>query len=697
MRAEGLLRLMVDKKKAKTSHPSTPGEELALLLLRLGGSLCSATDFDAALAEVLDAAILISSMDSGGIYLRDTTTGTLDLACQTGLGARFVEQISHVPSDSNHAKIVGDGQTRYWTSLSEDQPLRHETAFRQEGLTAVASVPILFRECVVGTINVSSRSATEIPIEARKSLEHLASQVGGMVGRLRMEEALFQSEELYRTTIDSMHDAIHVVDTDLRVVLYNGIFREKTLKLAGERYPTGKLLTEILPFMPDTVKGEYEQVIATGEELVTEERVTVNSDWLTIKVIKIPIRDSSGRVVRVLTIVRDITERRRLEAELRQATKMESVGRLAGGVAHDFNNLLTAITAHARFAARALPQDSAAAKDLEQVLKAASRAEALTKQLLAFSRRQVLEPRNIALNDHLLEISTLLRRMIPANVEIHTVMGDELWTVKADPDQIGQVLLNLAVNACDAMPRGGELRLETSNVVLDEEFTGKNPGSTTGEFVRLAVTDNGTGIDDEVAKHLFEPFFTTKEQGKGTGLGLATVYGTVKQHHGYIAVESELGRGTCFAIYLPRILGEPERGLTRVPRKPRGSGGETILVVEDEPQVRRAMVRILKRMDYEIIQAVNGNDALRVAAEHQGPIDLVLTDIVMPNMGGADLVAELSQHRPEIAVLFVSGYPRGSLTEDGELDANAAFLRKPFEPDTLANMVRDLLDSRQGD
>ncbi len=666
------------------------------MLLGLDESLCSSSDFDAALSEVLKTAIIISGMDSGGVYLRNAETGDLDLACHEGVSEEFVEKVARIGADDEHARVIGSGNVRYWTASAMSSSPNPQSEFSEEGLSAAASVPIRFREEVVGAISVCSHTVSEIPRDARRALEHLASQVGGMIGRLRMEEALSKSEELLRTTIDSIHDAVHVVDRDLRVVLYNGAFQSWCKQLKNVEDPTGWRILELFDFLPESVETEYEQVFITGEEFITEEMYVVANQARTAKALKIPVKEPSGAVERVVTIVRDITDRRRLEAELRQATKMESVGRLAGGVAHDFNNLLTAITAHARFALRSLPEDSTAHHDLDQVLKAAARAEALTKQLLAFSRRQVLEPRNIALNDHLLEVSTLLRRLIPENVEVHATTGEDLWTVKADPDQIGQVLINLAVNACDAMPRGGELRLETSNVVLDESFTSKNPGSKTGEYVRLSVSDTGTGMDEEVQKHLFEPFFTTKEQGKGTGLGLATAYGTVKQHHGYIAVESEVSKGTTFSIYLPRSHGRAERGLTRLPRKPRDSVGETILVVEDEPQVRRAMVRILKRLGYAILQAANGDDALRVAENEQGTIDLVLTDIVMPTMGGTDLVAKLSKLRPEIAVLFVSVYPRGSLTEDGELDADAEFLRKPFEPDALANKVRDILDSHRG-
>jgi CheY-like chemotaxis protein len=372
---------------------------------------------------------------------------------------------------------------------------------------------------------------------------------------------------------------------------------------------------------------------------------------------------------------------------------MESVARLAGGIAHDFNNLMTAISAHAGFALRTIAPDSTAADDLEQVIEATKRAATLTRQLLAFSRRQVLEPRSVQLADLLPETARLVRRAIPESIELVTDPDPGLWNIKIDPTQIEQVLLILAVNASDAMPRGGSLVIEAVNTIVDEKFVAEHPGSTAGELVCLSVTDTGVGMNEEVMAHLFEPFFTTKEQGKGSGLGLATVYGTVKQHHGYITVESAPGKGSTFRIYLPRTLEpvEPNRVAAAIDALPRGT--ETILVVEDEPAVRRALVRILRRLGYTILQAANGEQARGVAEQVQGPLHLVVTDVVMPVMGGVELSRKLRERRPDLPVLFVSAYPKGSLTEDGELDADAPFLRKPFEPETLAVMVRRILGS----
>jgi PAS domain S-box-containing protein len=511
--------------------------------------------------------------------------------------------------------------------------------------------------------------------------------------RLRIEEDLRQSEALYHSTIEAMHDMLHVVDRDYRVVLCNSAFsnRLKELGIGGE--PVGAQLFELLPFLPRSIREAYDRVFASGEVVTTENRFEFNEHRWIAEARRTPIRDAQGQVVRVVSILRDVTERRRLEAELTQATKMESVARLAGGIAHDFNNLMTAISAHAGFALRTIAPDSTAADDLEQVIEATKRAATLTRQLLAFSRRQVLEPRSVQLADLLPETARLVRRAIPESIELVTDPDPGLWNIKIDPTQIEQVLLILAVNASDAMPRGGSLVIEAVNTIVDEKFVAEHPGSTAGELVCLSVTDTGVGMNEEVMAHLFEPFFTTKEQGKGSGLGLATVYGTVKQHHGYITVESAPGKGSTFRIYLPRTLEpvEPNRVAAAIDALPRGT--ETILVVEDEPAVRRALVRILRRLGYTILQAANGEQARGVAEQVQGPLHLVVTDVVMPVMGGVELSRKLRERRPDLPVLFVSAYQKGSLTEDGELDADAPFLRKPFEPETLAVMVRRILGS----
>jgi PAS domain S-box-containing protein len=401
-----------------------------------------------------------------------------------------------------------------------------------------------------------------------------------------------------------------------------------------------------------------------------------------------------GHMVRVWGTQRDVTDQRHLEEQFRQAQKMEAVGQLAGGIAHDFNNLLTAILGNTQLLLRDLPPGDSKRGDVEEIRKASERAASLTRQLLAYSRRQMLQPEVLDLNVVVAEMDKLLRRLIGENIALETLLAPDLGRVRADPNQVEQVLVNLAVNARDAMADGGggTLTIGTGNVDLDEAFTQANLGSKAGPHVMLAVTDTGTGMDATVRAHLFEPFFTTKEVGKGTGLGLATVYGIVKQSDGYIAVHSEPGRGSSFKIYLPRLDARPS---TSSPGLKLGvsRGTETILVVEDEPAVLALSQRALETHGYVVLAASDATTALRLVERHGGTIHLLLTDVVMPGMSGRDLADQLAARRPGTRVLYMSGYPGDAVVQHGELQPGAAFLQKPFSPDGLARKVRDVLDA----
>jgi PAS domain S-box-containing protein len=393
----------------------------------------------------------------------------------------------------------------------------------------------------------------------------------------------------------------------------------------------------------------------------------------------------------VVMVSRDVTERRRLEAELLQSQKMETVGRLAGGVAHDFNNLLTAITGYADLALAAVAPDDAVREDLDAILKAAERAANLTRQLLTFARKQVIEVRVINLNDLILELNNLLRRLIGEDIELEIRLTPDLWPLKVDPSQIEQVLVNLAVNARDAMPGGGMLTIETANVELVRSEA-QHVDIINGPYVLLAVSDTGIGIDPRVRDHIFEPFFTTKGPGQGTGLGLAMCYGIISQHGGYIWPYSEAGRGTTFKIYLPRAqsaatANQPSRDVAGSPR-----GTEVILLAEDEDAVRTLAARMLRKLGYTVLEAADGEMALRVARAHSGPIDLLLTDVVMPRMGGPQLHEQLASLYPGIRVLYMSGYTDNALINQGRLEEGVDLLPKPFAPLTLARKVRAALD-----
>ena len=401
------------------------------------------------------------------------------------------------------------------------------------------------------------------------------------------------------------------------------------------------------------------------------------------------VRNAASQVDYYETFVRDVTDQRRLQQQLTQSQKMEAIGRLAGGVAHDFNNLLTVITSYSDLVFQDLPPDDPRRDDVDQVRKAADGAAALTRQLLAFSRQQVLEPKVIDLNSVVDNLKKILQRVIGEDVELTTVLTGDLAAVKADVSQIEQILMNLAVNARDAMPTGGKLTIETTNVDYDPERQQRSDGSR--KFVMLAVTDTGTGMDEATKAKIFEPFFTTKQPGKGTGLGLATVYGIVTQAGGCIWVYSELGHGTSFKIYLPQVDAVATTAAVARVDLPRGT--ETVLLVEDAAGVRAVATQVLQRQGYRVLEASDGEDALHLAARHQGAIDLVLTDVVMPRVGGRELAERLLAVRPDTRVLYMSGYTDDSVVRHGILEGGVAYLQKPFSPEGLARRVREVLDA----
>ena len=398
-----------------------------------------------------------------------------------------------------------------------------------------------------------------------------------------------------------------------------------------------------------------------------------------------------GRTVRI-TALRDMTERRALEDQFRQAQKMEAVGRLAGGVAHDFNNLLTVILSYTDMLVEGVSPADPRLEDLSEIRKATVAAASLTRQLLAFSRQQVIEPRLVNLNDVVASSEKMLRRLIGEDIEVQTALSSAPLTVLIDPGQLEQVMMNLAVNARDAMPTGGKLALETANVTLDADYARDHWPVTPGIFAMLAMSDIGIGMDELTRSLMFEPFFTTKAVGQGTGLGLATVYGIVKQSNGFIWVYSEPGKGTSFKIYFPLLDQAPEQYGTKLESDVARSGTETILLAEDASAVRVAARQILERFGYTVIEAANRTDALS-AAKNGAAIDLLLTDVVMPEMSGRELVNRFAKLRPKTKVLFMSGYTDDAIVRHGVLRPGTAYLQKPFSPDTLARKVREVLDS----
>jgi len=407
-----------------------------------------------------------------------------------------------------------------------------------------------------------------------------------------------------------------------------------------------------------------------------------------------PVRDSEGRITHFISNDRDITERRKLEEQLAQVQKMDAIGQLAGGVAHDFNNLLMVISSYAELMMDALAPDTVLRHHGEEILKAARRAADLTRQLLTFSRKQVQVLRVLDLNCGLQEICKNLSRLIGEDIPLSLQMGKQLWPIKADPVQLEQIVMNLATNARDAMPHGGQLSLETRNVELDEAYCRSHPDTIAGEYVLLAVSDSGSGIDPAILPHIFEPFFTTKEKGKGTGLGLATIYGIVKQSGGHISVHSEAGVGTTFKIFLPRVPADAA-GLEPAPRSSQQlEGSETVLLVEDEDAVRESEQEYLRQCGYTVLAAANGPAALELAASCGREIQILVSDVVMPKMSGSELGEKLLALRPALQVLYVSGYAENTVLQHGLAELGSRFLQKPFTLKALAAKIREVLEAK---
>ncbi|HEY2734788.1 MAG TPA: ATP-binding protein, partial [Polyangiales bacterium] len=388
----------------------------------------------------------------------------------------------------------------------------------------------------------------------------------------------------------------------------------------------------------------------------------------------------------------DVTDRKHLEQQFYHSQKMEAIGQLAGGVAHDFNNLLTVITGYADLLGYDLAADDPKRSDINEILQAVNTAAALTRQLLAFSRKQLVKPAVLNINDAISDVERMLRRLIGEDIDYSATLDPALGSVRADPNQVQQILMNLVVNARDAMPQGGKITVETSNTYLDESYAAAHPEVKEGRYVMLAVSDDGVGMDSSTQARAFEPFFTTKAVGKGTGLGLSTVYGIVQQSGGHIWLYSEAGFGTSFKIYLPRIDDVVEEAPRMESRAPARVPTESVLVVEDNEAVRNMLCRVLRASGYRVMEASNPKIALKLCAEHAGAIDMLISDVVMPEMSGIELAAELQFSHPSMRVLLMSGYSGTAMTRHGELRSDLPFLEKPFNPDAVARKVREVLD-----
>jgi two-component system cell cycle sensor histidine kinase/response regulator CckA len=524
--------------------------------------------------------------------------------------------------------------------------------------------------------------------------------------RRREEELKAAKEELARharsleqrlqSVLDNVPDVVFSMNADTTELQYISPACTRVLGIGPEELIADmtRWRAAIHPEDQGRVIASYTGAMEAGRPATVEYRIRhPDGSVRWIEGTLIPVADVHGTVIRLDGVARDVTEQRKLQEQFRQAQKMEAVGRLAGGIAHDFNNLLTVITSYSEILLEDLAPQDPRRGDLEEIRKAAASAAGLTRQLLAFSRQQVLEPRVLDVNAVLASTEKLLQRLLGEDIELVTALVPQPGAVKADPGQLEQVIVNLAVNARDAMPDGGKLTIETANADMDEAYARVHLPSKPGQYVMLAVSDTGVGMDEQTQRRIFEPFFTTKEVGKGTGLGLATVYGIVKQSGGFIWVYSEPGRGTTFKIYLPRV-DEPMEAVT-LPAAPKESlqGTETVLLVEDAAEVRAVTHLVLDRLGYTVLEAPNGKAALHLATKHHGPIHLLLTDVVMPELGGRHLAEQLTALRPELRVLYASGYTDDAVVRHGVLKPGIAYLQKPFTPQVLARKVREVLDA----
>ena len=536
-------------------------------------------------------------------------------------------------------------------------------------------------------------SATKVPIK------DAAGHVTGIVGisrditeRKQAEEALRESEEQYRTTLNSMDSCIHVIDEDFRIILFNEAFERFNKKLGLTTNALGLPLSEVFPFLTENVYDEYRRVFENGETIVTEDKYEFESEIIFTECHKIPVV-KSGKVEKVVTLLRDVTEHKRLETQLLQAQKMEAVGHLAGGVAHDFNNILTVILGYAAFTQRTLSPDDELFQNLEQIRTAGEKAAVLTRQLLAFSRQQIMQPKDLNINEVVDGLLKMIWRVIGEDIDLKFISGRQLGTVHADPGQIEQILMNLCVNARDAMPKGGTLTLETENVLIGEGYRKTHPWVDEGRYVLISVTDTGHGMDEETRSQVFEPFFTTKEVGKGTGLGLATVYGIVKQHDGMIDVYSEVGKGTTFKVYLPIVERQAEEVGNKIEGPARG-GTETLLFAEDHESLRRMTLELLETAGYTVLVATDGQEALEVFEAHADEISLVLLDVVMPKLSGRDVCDRIRAINPDVRTLFTSGYSANAIHTRFVLDEGIELIRKPYDMHVLLRKIREALDRK---
>lgn len=562
---------------------------------------------------------------------------------------------------------------------------------RLREIAALTEVVILTGNASIDSAVRALREETNDYLVKPVQPDHLVGTIeraGERWQRRRAEAGLRESEQRLHLIFDHVSDALFIADDSGHILDAN----PAACALTSLSLTVLQSLT-IAAVIPESARLADDQSLAGAGQAPDFSRLESRSQ-AGIEGRVLDVRSAAFAPGVLVYTVRDLTRQRKLEHQLLQAQKMEAVGQLAGGVAHDFNNLLTVIMSYSSLLLSDEETTASVRGDIREISNAAERAASLTRQLLAFSRKQVLQMRAVNVNSIVTNVEKMLHRLIGEDISLVTHLDTDLGLINADPGQLEQVLINLAVNARDAMMGGGTLTITTDNAELTEEHGERHFGATPGQYVMLAVTDTGSGMPKEVQQHLFEPFYTTKGPGKGTGLGLATVHGIVKQSDGDIYVYSELGHGTTFKLYFPSLIKGAEPALTP-PEHPAiaSRGSETVLIAEDDEALRALAARVLDSLGYNVLVARTGGEALRIVAEHKGVIDLIATDVVMPEMNGSQLVEKVLEARPGIRVLFMSGYTDDEVMRRGVIDGQTAFLQKPFTPGLLAYKIREVLDA----
>ncbi|MBI4470347.1 MAG: response regulator [Acidobacteria bacterium] len=564
------------------------------------------------------------------------------------------------------------------------------------------TVPMLASSKLVGVLMVHARIGRR-PFRPGqvKAISVLANIAASALENVELYEQLRSEEEKYHALVENLNEVIYkvAIEDDPHGGRVEFLSRQvkNILGYQPEEFEQdpGLWFRIIHPDDVESMMATTRRLLAIPEAGHREYRLrhkeTLEYRWMEDRAV--PVFDQHGKVIAIQGVARDVTDHQNLQAQLLQAQKMEAVGRLAGGVAHDFNNLLTAIIGYSNLMEQSIPPDDPMRSNLEEITKAGERAAALTGQLLTFSRKQTLRPKVLNLNDVVGGVRKMLQRMIGEDVELVTSLDSDLGSVKVDPGQIEQIIMNLAVNARDAMSQGGRLTIETGDLDLEKDMLSFPMRVEAGRYVTLTVIDTGEGMNQETLSHIFEPFFTTKEQGKGTGLGLSTVYGIVQQSKGSIGVQSDVGGGSSFRVYLPRVDEPPELAGRRAATMESLAGSETVLLVEDDEMVRRLAGYLLRNGGYTVLEAENAGEAIRLCESHGKPIQLMLTDVVMPRMNGRELAERVTPMRPEMKVLYMSGYAVDALFGQGVLNPGTHLLSKPFTPHDLARKIRETLDA----